>query len=107
MNLVLCICSYEELAQLIRRQMAFEHIFAAEGLTVSDAEIEEEYNGAAREFTEQQQEFDKDKLREQVIEALKVGLLLLLPPLPLLPLLLLLSSCLLPLLLYAGGGHIQ
>ena len=58
---------------MLRRQMAFEHIFEAEGLAVSDAEIEEEYDSAAREFTEQEQEFDEEKLREQVIEALKVG----------------------------------
>lgn len=57
---------------LIKRQMAFEHIFAAEGLAVSDAEFQQEYDGAAREFNEQKLEFDQDRLREQVIETLKV-----------------------------------
>ena len=71
-KLRLCVCSYDELSKLLRRQMAFEHIFAAENLSVSDAEIQEEYDSAAREFEEQKQDFDKAKLREQVIEALKV-----------------------------------
>ncbi len=57
---------------LIKRQMAFEHIFAAEGLTLSDAEIQQEYDEAARDFIEQKQEFDADRLREQATEMLKV-----------------------------------
>ena len=57
---------------LIKRQMAFEHIFAAEGLTISDAEFQQEYEGATREFNEKKQEFDEERLREQVMETLKV-----------------------------------
>ncbi|KAL0050013.1 hypothetical protein WJX82_002734 [Trebouxia sp. C0006] len=61
----------EMLQGLIKRQMAFEHIFAAEGLTLSDAEIQQEYDEAARDFIEQKQEFDADRLREQATEMLK------------------------------------
>ena len=67
-----CVRSQGMLQDMIKRQMAFEHIFAAEGLTVSDAEIQQEYDGAAREFNEQKQEFDQDRLHEQVVETLKV-----------------------------------
>ena len=66
------VCSLEMLQGLIKRQMAFEHIFAAEGLTLSDAEIQQEYDEAARDFIEQKQEFDADRLREQATEMLKV-----------------------------------
>lgn len=52
--------------------MAFEHICAAEKLTVSDSEFQDEYDSAVRDFTEQKQEFDDERLREQVSEALKV-----------------------------------
>ena len=68
------VCSLEMLQGLIKRQMAFEHIFAAEGLTLSDAEIQQEYDEAARDFIEQNQEFDADRLREQATEMLKVRL---------------------------------
>lgn len=61
----------QELSQLIRRQMGFEHIFKAEKLIVTDAELQEEYNNAVHEFEQQKQEFDEGKLREQVAEALK------------------------------------
>ncbi len=66
------VCSLEMLQGLIKRQMAFEHIFAAEGLTLSDAEIQQEYDEAARDFIEHEQEFDADRLREQAVEMLKV-----------------------------------
>lgn len=66
------VCSLEMLQGLIKRQMAFEHIFAAEKLTVSDAEIQQEYDEAARDFIGREQEFDADRLREQVVEMLKV-----------------------------------
>lgn len=66
------VCSLEMLQGLIKRQMAFEHIFAAEGLTLSDKEIQQEYDEAARDFTEHEQEFDADRLREQAVEMLKV-----------------------------------
>ena len=69
------VCSQQELSQLIRRQMGFEHIFNAEKLIVTDAELQEEYNNAVHEFEEQKQEFDEGKLREQVAEALKVSLM--------------------------------
>lgn len=68
------VCSLEMLRGLIKRQMTFEHIFAAEGLTLSDAEIQQEYDEAARDFIEQKQEFDADRLREQATEMLKVRL---------------------------------
>ena len=52
--------------------MAFAHIFAAEKLAISDSEIQQEYDEAVRDFTEQKHEFDAEKLREQVVEALEV-----------------------------------
>ncbi len=41
-------------------------------LTLSDAEIQQEYDEAAHDFIEQKQEFDADRLREQATEMLKV-----------------------------------
>lgn len=61
------------LEQMILRQMAFEHIFAAEKLSVSEEEFQEEYQAAKRDFEEKQSEYDDTKLREQVSETLKVS----------------------------------
>ena len=69
----MCVCSLELLQGMIKRQMAFEHIFAAEGLTLSEEEIQQEYDEASRGFIEQKQEFDANRLREQAVEMLKVS----------------------------------
>ena len=41
---------------------------------VPEAEVEAEYSSAASEFTASGQEFDEQRLREQVVEALKARL---------------------------------
>ena len=58
---------------MILRQMAFEHIFAAENLSVSEQEFQQEYQAAKRDFEEEQSEYDDGKLQEQVSETLKVS----------------------------------
>lgn len=53
--------------------MAFENIFAAESLVVTDNEFREEYEGAVRDFKDKAAEYDDERLREQVSETLKVN----------------------------------
>lgn len=65
-------CSKPELENMVLRQMAFEHIFAAEKLAFSDEEFQQEYEEAKREFEENESEFDDARLQEQVAENLKV-----------------------------------
>ena len=65
-------CSKDELEQMVLRQMAFENIFTAENLSVSDEEFQQEYEEAKREFEESKSEFDDVRLQEQVSESLKV-----------------------------------
>ena len=57
-------------------QMAMETISKAEGLTITEAEFDEEFQSAVAEFGNEKQEFDDAKLREQVTENLKVWCLL-------------------------------
>ena len=57
-------------------QMAMETISKAEGLTITEAEFDGEYQSAVAEFGNEKQEFDDAKLREQVTENLKVWCLL-------------------------------
>lgn len=67
-------CSKPELEKMVLRQMAFEHIFAAEKLAFSDEEFQQEYEEAKREFEASESEFDDARLQEQVAENLKVCL---------------------------------
>lgn len=57
---------------MTRCQMAMENIYAAEGLTVTEAEFEQEYQSAVTDFEQQKSEYDDAKLREQVTENIKV-----------------------------------
>lgn len=63
---------YAELEDMTRCQMAMESISAAENLTVTEAEFDQEYQSAVTEFGDQKAEYDDAKLREQVTETLKV-----------------------------------
>jgi FKBP-type peptidyl-prolyl cis-trans isomerase (trigger factor) len=47
-------------------------IFEREGLCVSDAEVEAEMAEALRDFERNEQQVDRQRLREQVIEVIKV-----------------------------------
>ena len=57
---------------MVKCQMAMATISAAEGLNITDAEFEEEYQSVKAEFGKEEQEFDDAKLREQVTETLQV-----------------------------------
>jgi len=62
---------YEEMEDMVKCQMAMATISAAEGLNITDAEFEEEYQSVKAEFGKEEQEFDDAKLREQVTETLQ------------------------------------
>lgn len=64
---------------MVKCQMAMESISAAEGLTITEAEFDEEYQSVVAEFGNEKQEFDDAKLREQVTETLKVMVPAMLP----------------------------
>lgn len=51
-----------------------EDIWRREGLTLAEDEIKAEYDAVMREAQEGDQKLDEEKLQEQVIESLKVGL---------------------------------
>lgn len=63
----------EELLELQRALLGFEAIAAAEGLRPSENEIEAEFKDATRQFVEQRQQYDAEKLREQVYETLQAN----------------------------------
>ena len=63
-------CSQEDIEEMVLQQMALETIFVAENLSIPDEEFQLEYDEAKREFGEH--EYDDAKLREQVLENLKV-----------------------------------
>ena len=78
MSLVLFVVSvfavdrYAEMEDMVKCQLAMSTISAAEGLKISEAEFEAEYQSVVAEFGEKEAEFDDAKLREQVTETLQV-----------------------------------
>lgn len=63
----------EELLELQRSLLGFEDIAVQEGLKPSEAEIEAEFREAARQFSEYKQDFDAERLREQVFETVQAN----------------------------------
>lgn len=63
---------YSELEDMQRTVLAFDAIFEQEGLTVSEEAVEEEFRTASEDFQRQEQDYDEERLMEQVRETLKV-----------------------------------
>jgi hypothetical protein len=55
-----------------RAVLAAGEIFRLEALEVPESEVEEEYNIAAADFQQRGQEFDGERLREQIVETQQV-----------------------------------
>lgn len=66
-------CRRDELELMQRAIMGVENIFETQGLSISDQDLAEEVNEALEEARRQGTELDKERLREQAHELLKVG----------------------------------
>lgn len=66
------VCRRQDLVALQKSTLGIQDIFQQEGLQVTDEEIENERSSAVMDFERNNQEFDKDRLNEQVVEVLKV-----------------------------------
>jgi hypothetical protein len=60
------------LVELQKSLLAFEHIIASEGLAAADADVAAEMNAAIEEFQRYGQQYDEEKLKEQITESLQV-----------------------------------
>ena len=65
---------HDELVNITLANMGMEAIFQEQGLVLSEDEIKAEMSDAADEFMAAGEEFDDGRLREQVVEVLKVSL---------------------------------
>jgi FKBP-type peptidyl-prolyl cis-trans isomerase (trigger factor) len=72
-GMVLPLGRHDELVNITLANMGMEAIFQEQGLELSEAEIKAEMSDAADEFMAAGEEFDDGRLREQVMEVLKVG----------------------------------
>lgn len=63
----------EELLELQRSLLGFEEIAVREGLKPSEKEIEAEFGEASAQFGQYQQEYDVERLREQVFETVQAN----------------------------------
>eukprot|EP00899_Mesostigma_viride_P021722 jgi/Mesvir1/29551/Mv04464-RA.1 len=61
----------EELAKSVKRSMASHQLFVQEGMSISEEEIQAEMGPAVAEFKRMGQEYDPERLREQVTEVLE------------------------------------
>ncbi len=61
-----------DIEDIARATLGFDAIYKAEGLTLSREEVEQEMNLATRQFQAQGQEFDSERLLEQVTQTLEV-----------------------------------
>ncbi len=57
---------------LQKATLGIADIFEQEGLQLSEQEVRKEMDDAARDFQDNDQEYDEGRLREQVEEVLKV-----------------------------------
>ena len=65
-------CRYSDLEDMQRSVLAFEAIYEQEGLSVEEGVVEREFKTATEDFQRQEQDYDEERLMEQVRETLKV-----------------------------------
>lgn len=68
-----CGCRREKLLTLQKATLGIGDIFQQEGMELPEHEVRKEMEDAVSDFEQNDQEYDKDRLREQVEEVLKVS----------------------------------
>lgn len=58
--------------ELVKKEMGIQEVFEKEGIEVTEQEILAEMTSTAEQFEGMNETFDPQKLREQIIETLKV-----------------------------------